>query len=50
MCIKEGKASVKVLVTDEKWYGMTYREDLAKVRAAVDGLKRAGIYPKMLWR
>lgn len=50
MCIEEGTASVHVLATDEKWYGMTYREDLPKVRAAVDELKRAGVYPEKLWR
>lgn len=50
MCIEEGAASVHVLATDEKWYGMTYREDLPKVRAAVAELKREGVYPEKLWR
>lgn len=50
MCIEEGVASVHVLATDEKWYGMTYREDLPKVCAAVAELKREGVYPEKLWR
>lgn len=50
MCIEEGTASVRVLATDEKWYGMTYREDLPKVRGAVAELRRAGVYPENLWR
>lgn len=48
--IHEGGATVKVLDTDEKWYGMTYKEDLEKVEAAVAAMKRAGKYPDELWR
>ena len=25
--IKDGKATAKVLTTDSRWYGVTYRED-----------------------
>ena len=47
--IHTGKASVKVLETGEKWYGMTYKEDLEKVRTALDGLYAAGLYPEKLF-
>lgn len=47
--IAEGKARVRLLTTDEKWYGMTYREDAEKVRAAVAGMKSRGVYPEKLW-
>ena len=47
--IVEGKARVRVLDTDERWYGMTYREDIDAVRAAVEGMKAAGKYPEKLW-
>ena len=48
--IQEGKASVTVLPTHEKWYGVTYREDMAEVRAAIAALKQSGRYPMELWR
>lgn len=50
MCIEDGTASVHVLETTEKWFGMTYREDLPKVREAIAEMKRAGKYPEYLWR
>lgn len=50
LCIQEGKASVRMLDTDEKWYGMTYRDDLPKVRSAIAAMKANGSYPEILWR
>ena len=47
--IAAGRARVKVLDTDERWYGMTYREDVDAVRAAVADMKAAGKYPEKLW-
>ena len=47
--IAEGRARVRLLTTDEKWYGMTYREDAEKVRAAIAGMKAKGLYPEKLW-
>ena len=47
--IKSGKEKVKILPTDDKWYGVTYREDTEPVRAALAGLARQGIYPERLW-
>ena len=47
--IRAGTARVKVIPTDEKWYGVTYREDLAAVRAAVAGFVERGLYPDKLW-
>ncbi|MDD3214003.1 MAG: sugar phosphate nucleotidyltransferase [Eubacteriales bacterium] len=48
--IHEGKATVAVLPTHEKWYGVTYREDMAVVRAAIARMKAEGQYPEQLWR
>lgn len=48
--IKNGKATVKVLNTDDRWYGVTYKEDKAPVVAALQSLKDRGIYPEKLWR
>lgn len=47
--LKEGKASVKVLRSADKWYGVTYREDKPVVMAAVQKLKDEGVYPQKLW-
>lgn len=47
--LKEGKATVKVLPTTEKWYGVTYHEDKAEVVAALKALAGQGKYPKSLW-
>ena len=47
--LKEGKVSVKVMDTTEKWYGVTYKEDKQNV---VDALKQKitdGVYPEKLW-
>ena len=47
--ILEGLGSVKVLSTDETWYGVTYREDLPSVQAAIEEMHRAGKYPEVLF-
>jgi len=36
--IKSGKERVRVLHTDAKWYGVTYRDDLPGVMAAIRAL------------
>ncbi len=47
--LEEGKASVKVLSTVDKWYGVTYKEDKPVVTAAMQRLKEEGVYPEKLW-
>ncbi len=47
--VKEGRATVKVLETDEKWYGVTYAQDMAIVQQALGQMKRDGKYSKALW-
>lgn len=47
--IKEGKASVQVLKTGDRWYGVTYKEDKPVVVQAMRDLKAAGVYPEKLW-
>jgi NDP-sugar pyrophosphorylase family protein len=48
--IKEGKAKFKVLPTDSKWFGVTYKEDKPIVQASIDALVTAGVYPSNLWK
>ena len=48
--ITEGTGSVRVLETAERWFGVTYREDLAGVQNSVRKMKADGIYPEYLWK
>nr|WP_326166499.1 sugar phosphate nucleotidyltransferase [uncultured Oscillibacter sp.] len=47
--IEEGKARVKVLRSEDKWYGVTYREDKPTVMGAIAEKTKAGLYPDRLW-
>jgi len=42
-------ATVKVLKSDAKWFGVTYKEDKEIVQTAIQKLKKENIYPKNLW-
>ncbi len=43
------KATVKVLTSADKWYGVTYKEDKPGVMAAIQNMKDHGIYPEGVW-
>lgn len=47
--LQEGKARVKILPTDEKWFGVTYPDDRPYVQKALGDLIRRGVYPENLW-
>ena len=47
--IKENKITVKVLDTDAKWYGITYKEDKKDLVDAINKMIDDGIYPRDLW-
>ena len=42
--VKEGKARVRVLKTEDKWYGVTYKEDKEAVVEAIKKLTAEGKY------
>lgn len=42
--LKQGKMSVKVLKTDDTWYGMTYHEDIASVKDSFKEMLEKGVY------
>jgi NDP-sugar pyrophosphorylase family protein len=44
-----GTATVKVLRTDEPWFGVTYRADTSIATACIRRLIDQGIYPERLW-
>ena len=45
-----GKADVKVLASQDKWYGVTYAADKATVVAAIADMTEKGMYPAGLWK
>jgi len=47
--IKERKASMKVLESNDSWFGITYKEDKEKVVSSVRKLIDEGIYPEKLF-
>ena len=47
--INENKVSVKVLDTNEKWYGVTYKEDKKDLVEAIRKMIEEKKYPKDLW-
>ena len=47
--LSQRKARVKVLRSNDKWYGVTYKEDKPMVVAALADLRQKGMYPEKLW-
>lgn len=43
------RAHVRVMTTREQWFGVTYRDDMPRVQAAIRRLIGAGVYPQNLW-
>lgn len=46
---REKKAKVRVLTTEEKWFGVTYQEDRPWVQQGLRQLIKEGKYPEKLW-
>ncbi len=44
--LQQEKASVQVLSSKDKWYGVTYKEDKEMVVKAIAQLKKQGLYPE----
>ena len=42
--LNEGSASVKVFTTLDKWYGITYRDDLEEIKTAIGDYIQDGLY------
>lgn len=42
--LEQGKMSVKVLRTNDTWYGMTYHEDVAAVKDSFKKMLENGVY------
>ena len=48
--LEEKKATVKVLTSEDKWYGVTYAADKPQVVAALKEKTQQGLYPDGLWK
>lgn len=47
--LEKGQMSVKVLKTNDTWYGMTYREDVEAVRESFRKMLAEGVYTEELF-
>ena len=47
--LQEKKVSVKILPTNEKWFGATYKEDIPYIRESFRRLTDAGVYQQKLY-
>ncbi len=47
--IAEGRASVEILTSRDKWYGVTYKEDKPEIVSALRAMTTSGMYPSPLW-
>lgn len=47
--LDQGKMSVKVLKSNDTWYGMTYKEDVAAVKESFSEMLKDGLYKEDLY-
>ena len=47
--IRSRQAAVRILQSNDKWFGMTYKEDRETVVKSIRRLVRSGVYPENLW-
>ena len=47
--INEGESKVRVLTSNDKWFGVTYKEDKPVVVSKLNKLIEEGVYPADLW-
>lgn len=47
--VDEGKAQVKILPAEDKWFGVTYKEDKEAFKEAIRKKIAEGVYPENLW-
>ena len=49
VCLKKQEADVQVLPTSDRWFGVTYHEDVPAVKESFRKLTQDGVYPARLW-
>ncbi len=50
LLVKQGSSKVKVLTSEDSWFGVTYKEDKPGVVAKIQSLKDDGTYPDELFK
>ena len=48
--LERDAATVQVLSSRDRWYGVTYREDKPEVTCALKQMAEDGLYPTPLWQ
>lgn len=48
--VRDGKVTVKMLASNDQWFGVTYQEDKPDVVAKIQAKKNDGTYPDVLWK
>lgn len=47
--VKKSEINIQVLMTEERWFGVTYREDRPFVVSSLQDMVDQGVYPEKLW-
>jgi len=47
--VRNGQITIKVLMTNEKWFGVTYREDKPSVVESIKKMVSEGVYPAKIY-
>ena len=47
--LAHGEGTVRLLPSEDRWFGVTYREDKEEVSRSIEDLKKQGLYPERLW-
>ena len=50
LMVDKGECKVKVLTSEDSWFGVTYKEDKPTVMAKIQALKDNGTYPDILFK
>jgi dTDP-glucose pyrophosphorylase len=48
--VKSGQVSIKILMSNERWFGVTYREDKPYVVESISSMISKGIYPDKIYQ
>ena len=48
-CLQNKQITFRSITSNARWFGMTYREDIADLKETLQELIREGVYPEKLW-